>query len=1346
MTDGLIAPVRSRRSRPIRWPTGVHLVVVASVVILNMLQQPGRITFDTKFDLQLNPADFLARSVTLWNPDWALGGLQNQASGYLFPMGPAFLVGELLGVPMWIWERLWSAFVMLLAYEGARRLAARWPGIGAAGAILAGLTYMLSPRVLTTVGGMSGESLPAAVLPWTVLPLVLYVRGELRGWVAFVLSAATIPWMGGQNATLVVACVVFPTLLLALTSGRTLHRRALDLVGWGSLVGIASLWWLVPLLLLGSYGPPFLDFIESSDSTAGTTGWLSSLRGTNHWVAFFSDGGPVGWSGGYELASSKLLLVTTVLVAAIGLAGLLQRELWERRVLAASLLVGLAVLTAGSGGWAGSLLSDAWLLALDNSLAPLRNIHKFDPLVRLPLSLGVAAWVTAVLPRLGLLSSPARGLAARGVVLAATGVLVVAAAIPAAQGLLRTDDGLEDVPASWRDAVKYVKDQPQPARILVLPGAGFAVQTWGRTIDEPIQVLEPPAWLARAQVTVSTAGTLRLLDSVEQSLAEARPQERMAEAFEAMGITHVIVRNDLDPEETDAPSPETVHATMSNVPGAQVAATFGSEADGGPALVVYSIDHDHDPRVGLQDWAGRAVVSGGPEVLPDLRAAGLVGDEQAGVLAVNGQQPNIVTDSLRRVERSFGRVHDTRSGVMTGQDRYRVNRQAHDYSDDAMPDNRTTAVYDGAAEIVASSSAGYADVLGPVRPEQHPYSAFDHSFYTAWETALYSRPQGQWVEIKFEQPTDVGTVSLTFDTVTGASVTSVSVATENSSVVADVRADGTVPNLDLDDDSARKLRVTVLEAGSDTGKVRLSDVRIAGHDVTRSLVLPGIVSPGTAVFVSSEAPRRACAVSGDDGLVTCDANRQRETSETPGFDRDISVSEAGTWHLDGRAVATNGLDLERLFAPLEDDRVSAFASSTFGGDPAVTAAGAVDGRPETGWTSARGDPAATLQLNWGPRRKVSKVEATVSADHPGQLPGALLVDGGPGTGKPQLVATTGPRAGKMRPVRTNQLRVTASGAAGPEGIGISELDVTGIEDLLYEPDLDGPTGAACGFGPSVEVAGQTVRTRLTGTLRDVRSGAELAVIPCGNRTISLAPGTHRVRVNNPAGFATTSLSLVPVSKGQADPPGQPRVLSWSATERQVEVSTGSESVLGVTESFNRGWTASVSGVELEPVVLEGWRQGFVLPAGTTGVVELEYAPQAGFRAALVGGLAMAGVLVLLAMFLLLARARRGERPERALEDSIRLAEAEGRPIGKVAGLVIVLALALVSLPLAVGAAAARFTRGRDELHASAFCAGALAVAVVIALSRSSVVVPPAGADVVVALVVGLVCGRVLVRP
>lgn len=1360
MTDGSTAPVRRRPPLRLPWLWGVHLIVVASVLVLNLWQQPGRITFDTKLDLQLDPADLLVRSADLWNADWALGGLQNQASGYLFPMGPAFLLGDLLGAPMWVWQRLWSALVMLLAYEGARRLAASWPGIGQVGAVLAGLAYMLSPRVLTTVGGLSGETLPAAVLPWTVLPLVLFLRGRIRGWVAFVLSAATVPVMGGQNATLVVACLVLPALLLLLASGRSLRQRLTDLGAWGLLVAVASLWWLVPLLLLGAYSPPFLDFIESASDTAGSVGWLSSLRGTSHWVAFFAGGGPVGWSGGYEITSSPWLVLTTVLVAGVGLAGLMRRELWQGRALVAAVLIGLVVLTAGRGGWAGSVLSEEWLQTLDSVLAPLRNVHKFDPVVRLPLALGVAAAVTYGLPR----RWPGRRRAWHRVPVEAAAVtvvllLVLATAGPTLAGLLRVDRGFDDVPRSWREAVAYLNEQERPTRTMVLPGAGFAVQTWGRTIDEPIQVLDSGPWLARAQVTVAPAGTLRLLDSVEQSLSQARSQDRTAEALEMMGITHVVVRNDLDAETTDAPDPAVVRASVAGVPGARVVASFGEAPAGGPLLEVFELDVERDPRVEVQDWENRVAVSGGPEVVPDLRAAGLVEAGQSVVLAGEGQQADIVTDSLRRVERNFGRVHDARSAVMTVRDQYRVKRSTHDYRDDDLPTTTTVATYDGAADIVASTSSGYANVLGAIRPEEHPYAAFDHSLFTGWSSAPFSRPRGQWVELRFDEPTKVGQVSLTFDNAAGVDVTSVRVATDHRAVDAEVGGDGTVSELDVDDEAATSLRITVLATASETGRVRLVDVRVAEHDVTRSLVLPGAVASNTSVHVSGEPLRRACAVTGAGAgqQVTCDRDRFHESPETPGFDRTITVGESGSWHLQGRAVATYGQSLDRLFAPFDPNLISVTASSTYGGDPAVNASAAVDGRSETGWTSAPGDPAPTLQLSWGPRRRISGIKLTATPGQPGRLPDLLRVDAGPGTGAPQLVATTGPGAGRMRTVRTNQMRIVAVGQAPASGFTVSELTLKRTGDLRHEPDPETRTGTLCGFGPTVEVAGQIIQTRLRGTLEGVRSGAELAVLPCGGETLDLAPGVHRIRVSNPSGFAVTDLAMTPVTgdRGTSSESSQTaEVREWSATQRRVAVSIDRESVLAVSESYNRGWTATVDGLELDPVILEGWKQGFVMPAGLTGEVTLEYAPQAGFRAALVGGLLLAGLLVGLAVALLLAGARRREsvvgcRPTTRAASHVAVgpaARVRTAPTSVRAGLELVGvgALCLVSVPLAVGAAIGRHAKGRIGTHVAAASAALLVLAALIAVVSSSVIVPPLGSDLLAALVVGVVCGRVSV--
>ncbi|ROR91415.1 alpha-(1-_3)-arabinofuranosyltransferase domain-containing protein [Nocardioides aurantiacus] len=1321
------------------------------VLLLNLLQQPGRVTFDTKLDLQLGPGDLLSRSLSLWNGDWALGGLQNQASGYLFPMGPAFWLGDVLGVPAWVWERLWSAAVMLLAYEGARRLARSWPGVGVLGSVLAGAAYMLAPRVLTTVGGLSGETLPGAVLPWTVLPLVLYLRGRVRARVGILASVATIPVMGGQNATLVAACLVMPALLLALGEGRPWRRRLRDLTAWSALVLVVTAWWLVPLLLLGGYAPPFLDFIESSRNTAAGTGWLASLRGTSHWVAFFPGGGPLGWVGGYELASSRLLVLPTVLVAGAGLAGLALRRTWQRGVLVASVLVGLAVLTAGSGAPAGSVLSGWWLDALDGALAPLRNVHKWDPVVRLPLSLGLGALVSAVPATWSWRRLP-RAVPARRLVLAASALAVLAATLPAVTGSLRTADGMEDLPASWRDTARYLDAQTGPVRAMVLPGAGFAVQVWGRTVDEPIQVLDAPPWLARAQVTVAPGGTLALLDALEESVSRARPQPSLAASFARLGMTHVVLRHDLDPDETDAPSPDVVEAGVASTPGLDRVAGYGPEVGGRQQVEVYAVTTLGDPRAAIADAASVRRVSGGPEAVADLVASGLLASDQPTVLVGADQRADVVTDTRQRVERSFGRVHATVSGAMTAQDRFRVDRREHDFTDPDVPTAQTTATYVGAQDVVASSSGGYADVLGPVRPEQHPYAAFDDSGFTSWATAPLRDPTGQWIEVRFGSPVELGPVALTFDHFDGAVVRTVRLSTDAGRVAARVDAEGAARDVELPEGRTSRLRITLDDVRGTRAQVRLADVSLEGREVRRSLRLPGRVTAGTAVHLSAEEPRRAC-VTLERGL-SCEQRRQLVTPETTGFDRTLQVTEPGTWEVGGSVVATNGPALERLFAPLDPRRVSVTATSTYAGDPAVVPANALDGRRGTGWLASPLDPAPALALTWQRPRTIRSVEALLEPGQPGRLPEALLVD--PLNGEePQLVATSGPDAGTLEPFRTRRLRIAASGGTGDEGVGISELRVDGLQRLRHAASPDTPTGTACGFGPVVAAGGRVVPTEVVGTLADVVAGRELEVRACGD-DLSLPAGVQRLGVGPPAGFAVTDLWLRPTGWEEASEGSGPTatVERWGDTGRTVAVTAPTDAVLSVPESRNAGWVATVDGRELRPLVVDGWKQAWRVPAGTDGPVRLVYAPQTTFVVSIVVGLVLAG-LVALAALVLLVRARRrpaagppaDPSPDPSPEPTARPAGG-GRPgwAGRVAAGAGLVALVLVSVPLAVGAVVGRLTRAVPTPLAAASGLAALAVAGLIVVSGASAVSPPVGSDVVTALVVGALAGRVLLGP
>jgi arabinofuranan 3-O-arabinosyltransferase len=58
----------------------------------------------------------------------------------------------------------------------------------------------------------------------------------------------------------------------------------------------------------------------------------------------------------------------------------------------------------------------------------------------------------------------------------------------------------------------------------------------------------------------------------------------------------------------------------------------------------------------------------------------------------------------------------------------------------------------------------------------------------------------------------------------------------------------------------------------------------------------------------------------------------------------------------------------------------------------------------------------------------------------------------------------------------------------------------------------------------------------------------------------------------------------------------------------------------VNENFNPGWRAVIDGRQLRAVRLDGWKQAWLLPAGTAGVVTLTYLPNAIYRGAILAGL------------------------------------------------------------------------------------------------------------------------------
>ena len=87
----------------------------------------------------------------------------------------------------------------------------------------------------------------------------------------------------------------------------------------------------------------------------------------------------------------------------------------------------------------------------------------------------------------------------------------------------------------------------------------------------------------------------------------------------------------------------------------------------------------------------------------------------------------------------------------------------------------------------------------------------------------------------------------------------------------------------------------------------------------------------------------------------------------------------------------------------------------------------------------------------------------------------------------------------------------------------------------------------------------------------------------------------------------------------AAPAAPARGMTWTSSRRVLRVTASTRSYLVVNENFNPGWRAVVDGRQLRAVRLDGWKQAWLLPAGTAGVVTLTYLPNAIYPGAILAG-------------------------------------------------------------------------------------------------------------------------------
>ncbi len=1222
-------------------------LVVCCLLLAAMafVTRPGHIIADTKIDMAVDPLGFLQRAVHLWDPA-QFGQLQNQAVGYFFPMGPFFLAGKLLALPAWVVQRCWLTAVFIAAFLGTVRLASRL-GIGTpATRIAAGLGYALAPRGLSLMGINSGEFLPAAMLPWVLIPLVrllregsqLSRRQRLR---AAAQSAVAVALCSGMNAASVVA--VLTLAVVYIFTGQRSWPRWRVLAWWAPAVGLATSWWLIPLLLLGKYGVSILPYSESAAVTTSVTSLANTLRGTEDWTTYLAVNGMPWWPVGFHLSTATLPTLLTGLIAALGLGGLAIRRMPERRFLLCVLLIGTFIILTGYVSGLGNPLAGSLDHLINGPLAPLRNLRKFDPMIRLPIVLGLAHLLASL--RFHRIRVAAGVLAA---------VALAGTAMPAAANGLSAAGDFQAVPSYWVAATNWLNKHAGNQAVLAVPGARFGEYVWGRPMDDVLEAMFSGDWASTQLAAIGSVGNTRLIDAIEQRIEAGQGSAGLTQVLARMGVKYIVVRDDLIRSDLYGAWPGRVNDALYASPGMVKVAQFGTFPVGSsePDNAVSNFDSPYppvevfrvlgaQPTASVVPAAGTMRVYGGPEALLTLADQGLLRGQPvvlnaaAARLAVGKY---VITDSLRRIVRNFGEIRVDYSPTLTASDPASTLEAATDYLDPSWLPYAAVAQYQGIANVTASSSAADISAL----PSQSatgllPFAAVDGNPKTMWESGGVTGPVHQWLRVDFTRPVDPGTIQVAFAdrAAVGPPVTKVDVQTAAGTATENVRQAARAQPLAVPHGLTRWLRITIEAvaptpfplAGTQAG---IAELTVPGVTASRAIVAPTVPVPAgtepSVLLAKAEPAPSGCMLTSLRWV--CSQSLIRPTEEQYGFYQAFTAATAHGADLSGLAVLTSQRVIARYAWPgAAQPRVT--ASSAYTTDPADMPGSAFDDNLSTAWISGPGDAHPVLTIRWRGTRKIRQVKVVRPTAADGPL--RVLVTGSSGQLRGGVIGRSGLLTFQP-PLRTSMLSFAFTPDQLP--VQISEVRIPGVTPLT--PPASGPIVLSCGQGPTIVLNGVPVPTRAAGSEADLLQGRPMHFSACGPATVRGGRNSVAEPAADPTGFDVQSVLVDPagaagLTAGAAVRSAPAAPISWGPASRSVRVAASQRSFLVVDENFNAGWRATIGGRILAPVQLDGWKQGWLLPAGTSGVVTLTYLPDATYRVALFGGLVLLALMIVVAL-------------------------------------------------------------------------------------------------------------------
>lgn len=1341
-------------------------MVGAVALALTFAQSPGQVSPDTKLDLTANPLRFLARATNLWNSELPFGQAQNQAYGYLFPHGTFFLVGHALGVPGWITQRVWWALLLSVGFWGLLRVAEAL-GIGSpTSRVIGALAFALSPRVLTTLGSISSETLPMMLAPWVLLPTILALRASTDRSVRALAAQAglAVALMGAVNAIATLAGCLPAVIWWACHRPNRLWWRYT--AWWALALFLATLWWVVALVCLRHVSPPFLDFIESSGVTTQWSSLTEMLRGTDAWTPFVA---PTATAGA-PLVTGSAAVLATCLVAAAGLAGLASPGMPARGRLVTMLLVGVVLMAVGYSGGLGSPVAQEVQAFLDAAGAPLRNVHKLGSVIRIPVVLGVAQLLGRVAlpgsaPRpawLRALAHPERDKRAAVAIVVLTALMVSTSL--AWTGRLAPPGTFGAIPAYWHQVADWLDEHnrgaPVPGRVLVVPGAPFATQAWGTTHDEPLQVLGGSPWGVRDSIPLTPPQTIRALDSVQRLFAAGQPSAGLADTLARQGISYVVLRNDLDPETSRSARPILVHRAIGGSPGLQKVAQFGAPVGPGtlagfvsdsglrpryPAVEIYrvAVGGDDPGAPYFVDADRLARVDGGPEVLLRLdERRRLLGQPPLGPVLITSDARGAglpaplvtVTDTPVARETDYGRVDQHSSAVRATGDARRTYNRVPDYP--APGADTVFGAWNG-GRITVSSSSSDSTAMPDVAPATSPAAAVDGDSATAWVSNALQAAVGQWLRVDFDHPVTNGSITITPSaTAVGAQVRRILIETANGSTTLRFDEPGKPLATALPYGETPWVRVTA--AGTDDGspgvQFGITDLSITQYDASgfahpvslrHTVSVPG-PPPGSAVAAwdlgSELLGRPGCAAA--PGGVRCAASMALAPEEPVNFSRMLTVAAPVSVTPTVWVRPRQGPKLADLIAEPNTTRAQGDSDAV---DILGSAFAATDGDPATAWTAPqrvvqhKSPPTLTVTL---PRAtEVAGLRVAPSASTLPAHPTVVAVNLGDG---PQVrsLKPGEPQTLSLRPRVTDTVSISLldwEDVIDRNALGFDQLKPPGLAEVAVlggDGNPIAPADAArnrsreitvgCDRGPVIAVAGRFVHTSIRTTAGALLDGEPVEAQPCEREPIALPAGQQELLIGPGAQFVVDGARLS--TPAAADIPGAAPVRAqtgaWGPSRREVRApASPAARLLVIPESINPGWVArTAAGARLTPVAVNGWQQGWVVPAGEPGTITLSFASNSLYRAGLAVGLALLPLLAALAWW----------RPRRRRTDDPPARPWAPGPWAAVAvlaaGVLISGAAGLVVAGAALGLRYALRRRRWGDAATVALCAGGLILA------------------------------------